>query len=86
MQRFQFSKPPEIQLTVRGDAQPHEEIVAELKIQAPAARSPHADWRNLTVLGEVQRVRGTNNQLTASPSSRPITRTAPRGAGSRWPA
>lgn len=66
VQRFQFSKPPEIQLTVRGDAQPHEEIVAELKIQAPAARSPHADWRNLTVLGEVQRVRGTNNQLTAS--------------------
>ena len=66
LEKFQFATPPEIQLTIRGDAQPHEDIIAELKIQAPAARSPHADWRNLTLLGEVQRVRGTDNQITAS--------------------
>ncbi len=78
-QEFQFSSPPEIQLTLRGDAQPHQDITAELKLQAPGARSPHVTWRNLSLLGEIQRVRGTENQVTAS-----LVIKTDQAAGTTW--
>ena len=78
-QKIEFTSPPEIQLTVRGDAQPHEEIIAELKVQATSARSPHVNWRNLAIFGEVQRVRGSENQITAS-----LVVKADQAAGPAW--
>ena len=65
LDRVQFAAPPEIELTLRGDARLERGVQADLKVKALDARTPWGGGRNASLAVKIVQPPGTNGVTSA---------------------
>ena len=63
--RVQFASPPEIELTLRGDAKLERGLQADLKVKASDVRTPWGGGRNASFTAKILQPPGTNGTVSA---------------------